>query len=31
LLNTGPRPDGSIHPDDAATLHEVGRRLRVSG
>ena len=28
LLNTGPRPDGSIHPDDVKTLKEVGRRLR---
>jgi alpha-L-fucosidase len=29
LLNTGPLPDGSIHREDAATLREVGRRLRV--
>ncbi len=28
LLNTGPLADGSIHPDDEATLREVGRRLR---
>jgi len=28
LLNTGPLGDGSIHPDDVATLQEVGRRLR---
>lgn len=28
LLNTGPLPDGSIHPDDIKTLKEVGRRLR---
>ena len=28
LLNTGPLPDGSIHPEDVATLREVGRRLR---
>lgn len=28
LLNTGPRPDGSIHPDDVNTLREVGRRVR---
>ncbi|MGQ9650203.1 MAG: alpha-L-fucosidase [Phycisphaerae bacterium] len=28
LLNTGPLADGSIHPDDQATLGEVGRRLR---
>jgi alpha-L-fucosidase len=29
LLNTGPLPDGSIHPDDVKTLKEVGRRLRA--
>ena len=28
LLNSGPLPDGSIHPDDEETLLEVGRRLR---
>jgi alpha-L-fucosidase len=28
LLNTGPLPDGSIHPQDVETLKEVGRRLR---
>jgi alpha-L-fucosidase len=28
LLNTGPLGDGSIHPEDEATLREVGRRLR---
>ncbi len=28
LLNTGPLPDGSIHPGDIATLRETGRRLR---
>ena len=28
LLNTGPLPDGSIDKQDAATLREVGRRLR---
>ena len=28
LLNTGPLPDGSIHPADVKTLQEVGRRLR---
>ena len=27
LLNVGPLPDGSIHPDDVRTLKEVGRRL----
>jgi alpha-L-fucosidase len=27
LLNTGPLPDGSIHPDDVRTLKEVGKRL----
>lgn len=26
LLNTGPLPDGSIHPEDVKTLREVGRR-----
>ncbi len=29
LLNTGPLPDGSIHPEDVKTLREVGRRLRA--
>ncbi len=28
LLNTGPLPDGSIHPEDVKTLEEVGKRLR---
>jgi len=28
LLNTGPLPDGSIHPDDVKTLRDVGRRLK---
>jgi len=28
LLNTGPLPDGSINPPEAATFLEVGRRLR---
>ena len=28
LLNTGPLPDGSIHPEDIKTLREVGQRLR---
>lgn len=28
LLNTGPLPDGSIHPEDVATLREAGKRLR---
>jgi alpha-L-fucosidase len=30
LLNIGPLGDGSVHPDDVATLHEVGRR-RAAG
>ena len=30
LLNTGPLPDGAIHHEDAATLREVGRRLRMA-
>ncbi len=29
LLNTGPLPDGSIDPVDAATLVEVGKRLKA--
>ncbi len=28
LLNTGPLPDGSIHPDDVKTLKEVGKIIR---
>ena len=31
LLNTGPLGDGSIHEGDAATLREVGRRIRLDG
>ena len=31
LLNTGPLPDGSIHPEDVRTLREVGRRIRLDG
>ncbi|MHC4248452.1 MAG: alpha-L-fucosidase [Planctomycetota bacterium] len=31
LMNTGPLPDGSIHPADVATLREVGRRIRKHG
>jgi len=31
LLNTGPLPDGSIEPTDAATLREMGRRIRAGG
>ncbi len=31
LLNTGPLPDGSIHPIDAATLKTVGKHLRTHG
>lgn len=31
LLNTGPRPDGSIDPDDVATLRAVGQHLRTHG
>ncbi|MDF7800168.1 alpha-L-fucosidase [Pontiellaceae bacterium B1224] len=30
LLNVGPLPDGSIHPEDVKTLAEVGKRLRKS-
>ena len=28
LLNIGPLPDGSVFPDDIATLREVGKRLK---
>jgi len=28
LLNTGPLPQGGIHPEDVRTLKEVGRRLK---
>ena len=31
LLNTGPLPDGSIHPSDAATLRAMGQRIRDKG
>lgn len=31
LANVGPLADGSIHPDDVATLREVGRRRRSAG
>jgi alpha-L-fucosidase len=31
LLNTGPLPDGSIHPEDIKTLREVGKRLQRQG
>jgi len=27
LMNTGPMPDGSIHPEDVKTLTEVGRKI----
>jgi len=30
-LNTGPLPDGSIHPSDVATLREAGARIRKTG
>jgi alpha-L-fucosidase len=30
-LNTGPLPDGSIHPEDVAALREVGARIRKHG
>jgi len=30
-MNTGPRGDGSIHPDDDQALREVGRRIREEG
>ena len=28
LLNTGPLPDGAIHPEDVTTLKDVGRLLK---
>jgi len=31
LMNIGPRGDGTIHPDDASALQEVGRRIRQTG
>jgi alpha-L-fucosidase len=31
LLNTGPLPDGAIHPEDVATLRQVGTRIRSEG
>lgn len=31
LLNTGPLPDGSLHPEDVATLRRVGERIRQEG
>ena len=31
LANTGPLPDGSIHPDDIKALREVGRMIREDG
>jgi alpha-L-fucosidase len=31
LLNTGPIPDGSIHPQHAQVLREIGKRIRKDG
>jgi alpha-L-fucosidase len=31
LLNTGPLPDGSIHPSPARVLREIGERIRKEG
>ena len=31
LLNTGPMPDGSIHPQHARVLREIGQRIRQGG
>jgi alpha-L-fucosidase len=31
LLNTGPLPDGTIHPEDVQTLRAVGARLKAEG
>ena len=30
-INTAPLPDGSIHPDDVATLRDAGARIRKNG
>ena len=31
LLNTGPLPDGAIHPEDVETLRVVGQHIREYG
>jgi len=31
LLNTGPLPDGAIHPADVKTLRAIGKRIRAEG
>lgn len=31
LANVGPLPDGSIHPEDIASLQAVGKRIRENG
>jgi alpha-L-fucosidase len=31
LLNSGPLPEGNLHPEDVQTLREVGRRIRSEG
>jgi len=31
LTNTGPLPDGSIHPDDVKSLQKIGKRIRERG
>lgn len=31
LANTGPLPDGSIHPEDVTSLRKVGKRIRERG
>jgi len=31
LLNVGPLPDGSIHPEDIKTLRAVGKKIRQDG
>ena len=30
-INTGPLPDGSMHPADVAALREAGERIRKNG
>ena len=31
LLNTGPLPNGKIHPEDVKALREVGKKIKREG
>ncbi len=31
LLNTGPLPDGSLHPEDVRSFWALGERIRTEG